>query len=103
MFSALGPRVKLTLDGGTQMHRLRPRLTYANVMATIAVFVAVGGGAYAAVSAIPDRYNVIHGCYKKHKGNLRLVASGRCSRSERAIAFNQRGREGRQGPRGFQG
>jgi hypothetical protein len=28
--------------------RLRPRLTYANVMATIAVFIALGGGAYAA-------------------------------------------------------
>lgn len=31
------------------MGRLRPRLTYANVMATLAFFVAVGGGAYAGV------------------------------------------------------
>jgi hypothetical protein len=88
------------------MHRLRPRLTYANVMATIAVFVALGGGAYAAVSAIPDRNGVIHGCYKKKKGNLRLVASGKCSRRERAIAFNQRGPRGpagARGPRGLQG
>src|SRR5688572_31595485 len=29
--------------------KLRDRLTYANVMATIAVFLALGGGAYAAV------------------------------------------------------
>src|SRR5687768_6766220 len=29
------------------MHRLRERLTYSNVMATIAVFVALGGAAYA--------------------------------------------------------
>lgn len=29
----------------------RPELSYANVMATIAVFVALGGGAYAAISA----------------------------------------------------
>ena len=28
---------------------LRSRLTYANVMATIAVFVSLGGGAYAAL------------------------------------------------------
>src|SRR4051794_7969218 len=28
---------------------IRPHLTYANVMATIAVFVALGGGAYAAI------------------------------------------------------
>jgi hypothetical protein len=45
------------------MHRFRPRVTYANVMASIAVFVALGGGAYAAVSAaIPDQFHVIHGC-----------------------------------------
>ena len=31
---------------------LRPRLTYANVMATVALFVALGGGAYAA-TALP--------------------------------------------------
>ena len=29
------------------MSKLRERLTYANVMATIAVFIALGGGAYA--------------------------------------------------------
>ena len=29
------------------LDRLRPRLTYANVMATVAVFVALGGSAYA--------------------------------------------------------
>jgi hypothetical protein len=73
-------------------------------MASIAVFVALGGGAYAAVSAsIPDQFHVIHGCYKKKKGNLRLISSGRCSRSEREIVFNQRGRAGTQGPRGVQG
>jgi hypothetical protein len=32
--------------------RFRPRLSYANVMATIAVFLALGGGAYA-VSSLP--------------------------------------------------
>lgn len=31
------------------MHTLRARLTYANVMATIAVFVALGGSSYAAI------------------------------------------------------
>jgi Collagen triple helix repeat (20 copies) len=30
------------------LHRLRPHLTYANVMSTIAVFILLGGGAYAA-------------------------------------------------------
>ena len=31
------------------MKRFRPRLTYANVMATIAVFIALGGASYAAI------------------------------------------------------
>ncbi len=35
------------------MRRLRSHLSYANVMATVAVFVALGGGAYA-VSSVPD-------------------------------------------------
>lgn len=29
--------------------RFRARLTYANVMATLAVFIALGGGSYAAL------------------------------------------------------
>jgi hypothetical protein len=33
------------------LRRLRPRLSYANVIATIALFIALGGGAYAAVTA----------------------------------------------------
>ncbi len=40
---------------GKQMAgRFRPRLTYANVMATIAVFIALGGASYAALK-IPAR------------------------------------------------
>ena len=35
--------------------RLRPHLTYANVMATIAVFVAIGGTSYAAVSKLTGK------------------------------------------------
>jgi hypothetical protein len=86
------------------MHRFRARLNYANVMSTVAVFMALGGGAYAAVGLIPGRDGVIHGCYKKKTGNLRLVSAGRnCSRSERSIAFNQQGRTGIKGARGTTG
>jgi hypothetical protein len=31
------------------MHQLKGRLTYSNVMATVAVFVALGGTSYAAI------------------------------------------------------
>jgi hypothetical protein len=86
------------------MRRFRPRLTYANAMSTIAVFVALGGGAYAAVSTIPASDGIIHGCYKKHRGSLRLVPRGRrCARSENAIAFRETGRPGLRGSAGRRG
>jgi hypothetical protein len=86
------------------MVRFPRRLTYSNVMATIAVFLALGGGAYAAVSSIPGPDGVIHGCYSKKNGVLRLVAAGRrCSRRELAIAFNQTGSAGLRGSRGSTG
>jgi hypothetical protein len=81
--------------------RFRPRITYANVTATLALVLATGGGAYAAVSSIPGSDGVIRGCYQKKKGNLRLVRAGKkCSKGEKAIAFNQRGRQGVPGPQG---
>lgn len=81
--------------------RLRPRLTYANVAATAALVLAVSGVAGA---AIPGPSRVIHGCYQKLNGSLRIVAAGkRCARSERPIAWNQTGRPGAQGPPGVQG
>ena len=84
--------------------RFRPRLTYANAMATVAVFIVLGGGAYAAVSVIPGPDGTIDGCYKTRGGNLRLVAAGhRCRHGEVAIAFNQTGPRGKVGPRGRNG
>jgi hypothetical protein len=45
--------------GNRVLHRLRHRLTYANVMSTVAVFIALGGSSYAAFavdgSAIKNR------------------------------------------------
>ena len=47
---------------------------------------------------------MIHGCYQKKKGNLRLVPAGkRCSKGEKAIAFNQQGRQGPPGTSGTPG
>lgn len=82
---------------------LRGRLTYANVMATIAVFVSVGGGAYA-VTGIPGSDGSINGCYKKKTGVLRVVKSGlRCRRGERRIAWSQKGVPGQAGAKGAAG
>ena len=95
---------------------LGSRLTYANVMATVAVFLALGGGAYA-LSGIPDRSGVYHGCVAT-SGALRVVAKASSCRKaktvrhgrrrvripgESAIAGNQQGRPGIHGQPGSQG
>jgi hypothetical protein len=80
---------------------MRKRLTYSNVMATAAMFVALGGGAYAAMSGIPDANGVFHGCVSKRTGALRVVSAAHsCLKREFAIAWNQTGIRGRQGPPG---
>jgi len=94
----------------------RSRLTYANVVATGALFVALGGGAYA-LSGVPDRTGVYHGCVAT-SGALRVVTKASSCRKtktvrrggrrvripgESAIAWNQRGRPGANGVNGNNG
>jgi hypothetical protein len=82
----------------SRIHRPSP----AVVIAFTAVVLAIGGFAFAA--AIPDRNGVIHACYKKKKGALRVVRAGKhCSRRERPLAWNQRGRTGPRGRTGSRG
>lgn len=62
-----------------------------------ALFVALGGGA---IAAIPDSGGVIHACYKSN-GDLRVVdsSSGKtCKANETALDWNQRGPKGEPGP-----
>jgi hypothetical protein len=81
--------------------RIRSRLTYANVAASLAIFVALSGGSYAAVTLSPRADGVIHSCYQKRTGALRVVGAGKkCQRGERALTFNQRGPIGAAGQRG---
>jgi hypothetical protein len=63
-------------------------------------------GAAATLAAIPDTSGVIHGCYKKNVGNLRLVdpsAGGTCRPSETTISWSQTGPQGPAGPQGSAG
>jgi hypothetical protein len=85
----------------------RPR--HATVVAYLALFVALGGGAYA-VSGIPDRGGAFHGCVSKKTGVLRVVPAGaKCHRAkgrvkgELAITWSQQGPRGLQGPGGAAG
>ena len=99
------------------MTRIRAAFSYANVMATVAVFLALGGGAYA-LSGVPDRNGVFHGCVNSRTGSLRIVkAASACHKArtitrggrrvripgEQAIAWNQQGRPGVNGVNGVNG
>jgi hypothetical protein len=81
-------------------------VTYANVVATMALLAALGGGALAATSFVGSDGR-IHGCVGKKKGRLRLVRGGKSckhgKRGEFAITWNQRGRSGPTGPAGATG
>jgi hypothetical protein len=86
--------------------KLRSHLTH-NLVAYLALFVALGGGAYAAGMGSPGRDGTIKACYQKKgrdKGQLRVIERGkRCRRSERGLRWSQRGRRGQQGSQGIQG
>jgi hypothetical protein len=84
------------------MRIIRRYISYANVTSTLALVLAMAGGAYAALA--PVHKGVIHTCYRKSNGALRVVSAGaRCARHERALAFDQRGPAGRRGVRGSVG
>jgi hypothetical protein len=84
------------------LKRVGTRLTYANVMATVAVFLALGGGAIAATSLI-GADGQIHGCVSK-KGVLTVLKPGKkCGKRTTAIAWNQQGPPGQNGQQGLKG
>jgi hypothetical protein len=63
----------------------------------------LAGGAVA-LAAIPDSSGVIHGCYQKNVGNLRVIDTGDdCRPSEIAISWNETGPVGPVGPQGPKG
>jgi hypothetical protein len=76
------------------MRIFRQHLTYPKVAATIAVFLAAGGAAWAAAGTS----STIHACAKKHGGALRLATH--CRRSESAVSWSKVGPTGRRGPAG---
>lgn len=74
------------------------------VLVVLAIVVGSLGGF--ALAAIPGQDEVISGCYRRDKGNLRLIdwnAGDRCEKNEELVQWNIRGSEGPQGPMGPQG
>jgi hypothetical protein len=67
------------------------------VMVVLAALVAAG----VAYGSIPDSSGVIHGCYLKSGGSLRVIDSAsKCSSNETSLNWNQQGPAGPQGPQG---
>ncbi len=88
------------------MRSFRSHLSYSNVVASLALFVALGGGAYAAAggSFVAGKNGTIKGCVPKRGGALRVVMVGkRCPRGTVALKFNTKGRQGTAGPKGVPG
>lgn len=84
---------------------MRRHITYANVVATLALFLAIGGGAYAVTGGAAATGRRYVACVAKRGGAMRLVAKATaCRRStERAIAWNATGPRGLPGAPGAQG
>lgn len=78
--------------------RSRRRPSPPLIISAVALFVALGGIASAAIPA-PD--GAITGCYTKKTGALRVVKkASACSSKEAALKWNQNGREGPAGSAG---
>ena len=85
------------------MRLIPSKLTYANVMSTIALFVALGGSAYGA-SRFVGSTGVVKMCVGG-SGNVKVLAASkaRCGKGASLVAINQRGRTGSRGPQGLPG
>jgi hypothetical protein len=79
---------------------IRPAVVALVIAAPLLV---AAGIAYA---TIPDGGGVIHSCYQKNQGTLRVIDTGQaqtCSSSEAPLNWSQTGPQGQQGPQGPQG
>src|SRR4051794_546967 len=82
------------------METLRERLTYANVMATIAVFIALGGGSYAAIKLPRNSVGAAEirtGAVRSSEIKDHSIRTSDLAESARAAL------RGQQGPRGLPG
>ena len=73
------------------------------VAVAVVVVAAVAGSA--AFAAIPDAGGVVHGCYVKSGGSLRVIDASvtKCKSTETSLDWNQQGQQGLPGPQGPKG
>jgi len=84
---------------------IRSSLTTANIVAWTALFVALGGGAFAATGgSFVSGSGALHGCIAKRGGALSIVRRGRrCQKRTISLVFGATGRTGATGPTGATG
>jgi hypothetical protein len=81
------------------MEKVRRRISYANVTATLALVLAMSGGAVAATGGFSSA-GKLQACVNE-QGTIKLLKAGqRCKKGQKAVSWNQ---EGPAGPRGAQG
>src|SRR4051812_42384736 len=88
------------------MTHIRNRLTYANVMATIAVFIALGGSSYAALKLPTNSVGareIRTGAVRSSELKDRSVAPEDLAPSTRAALLGERGPRGAMGAIGATG
>ena len=88
------------------MSKLRSQRTYVTVGVTLALVLGATGFAMA---SIPGHGGIIHACYQKNDGSLRVIdrskagSTGKCRKSEKPLSWNKNGPPGVQGMPGPQG
>jgi hypothetical protein len=75
--------------------------TRAASAAVIAIAIAAVSGV--AWAAVPDTSNVIHGCYGKVRGDLKVIEGDACPKGYLPLNWNQQGIQGVPGDQGIQG
>ena len=76
------------------------------LVGTLAAIVVVAGAGSVAGASIPDSNGVVHGCYGKTGGALRVVDTAKgevCRAAELALTWNQKGPTGSNGAKGATG
>jgi hypothetical protein len=79
---------------------VHPRLSFANVASALALFISLGGGAYAATGKLRRADDTIRACVAKSGGVRIVTAKQSCRTRETAVAWNRRGPVGRTGATG---
>ncbi len=82
------------------MSRVHAHLSFSNVVAVVALFVALGGAALAAGNAFVGSGGVIQGCVGKHGALAVVKAHKQCPKHTTSLAFNQKGQAGKNGTNG---